>query len=77
MALDAATHVEEGGVVLRRLVRDGTLTIGTLLPATGDLAFLGPPEFAGVDLAVKEINGAGGVLGKDVTQVRDKLKDMQ
>ena len=29
---------------------DGTLTIGTLLPQTGDLAFLGPPEFAGVDL---------------------------
>jgi len=26
---------------------DGTLTIGTLLPQTGDLAFLGPPEFAG------------------------------
>ncbi|SDS23369.1 substrate-binding protein [Nocardioides scoriae] len=49
---------------------DGTLTVGTLLPATGDLAFLGPPEFAGVDLAVKEINQGGGVLGKDVKQVK-------
>ncbi|MGH3385567.1 MAG: ABC transporter substrate-binding protein [Nocardioidaceae bacterium] len=49
---------------------DGTLTIGTLLPSTGDLAFLGPPEFAGVDLAVQEINEAGGVLGKDVEQVK-------
>jgi branched-chain amino acid transport system substrate-binding protein len=48
---------------------DGTLTLGTLLPSTGDLAFLGPPEFAGVDLAVQEINEAGGVLGKDVKQV--------
>jgi branched-chain amino acid transport system substrate-binding protein len=48
---------------------DGTLTIGTLLPQTGNLAFLGPPEFAGVGLAVKEINEAGGVLGKDVTQI--------
>ncbi len=47
---------------------DGTLTVGTLLPSTGDLAFLGPPEFAGVDLAVKDINAAGGVLGKDVAQ---------
>ena len=47
---------------------DGTLTVGTLLPSTGDLAFLGPPEFAGVDLAVKDINEAGGVLGKDVVQ---------
>ncbi len=45
---------------------DGTLTIGTLLPQTGSLAYLGPPEFAGVDLAVKDINAAGGVLGKDV-----------
>jgi ABC-type branched-subunit amino acid transport system substrate-binding protein len=48
---------------------DGTLTIGTLLPQTGSLAFLGPPEFAGVDLAIKEINEAGGVLGKDVAKI--------
>jgi branched-chain amino acid transport system substrate-binding protein len=47
---------------------DGVLTVGTLLPSTGDLAFLGPPEFAGVDLAVKDINEAGGVLGKEVVQ---------
>ncbi|MEU8249203.1 ABC transporter substrate-binding protein [Nonomuraea sp. NPDC048916] len=47
---------------------DGTLTIGTLLPQTGSLAFLGPPEIAGVDVAVKEINEAGGVLGKPVTK---------
>ena len=42
------------------------LKVGTLLPATGDLAFLGPPEFAGVDLAVSEIDAAGGVLGQPV-----------
>ncbi|MEV4171487.1 MULTISPECIES: ABC transporter substrate-binding protein [unclassified Nonomuraea] len=48
---------------------DGTLTLGTLLPQTGSLAFLGPPEFAGVDLALKEINEAGGVLGKPVTKI--------
>jgi neutral amino acid transport system substrate-binding protein len=46
---------------------DGTLAIGTLLPETGSLAFLGPPEFAGVDLAIQEINDNGGVLGQDVT----------
>ena len=50
---------------------DGTLTIGTLLPQSGDLAFLGPPEFAGVDLAVQEINEAGGVVGNDVKKVKD------
>ena len=47
---------------------DGTLRIGSLLPQTGDLAFLGPPEFAGVDLAIQDINAAGGVLGKDVEE---------
>lgn len=47
--------------------KNPTLKIGTLLPATGDLAFLGPPEFAGVDTAVKEIDDAGGVLGQPVT----------
>ncbi len=45
---------------------DGTLTIGTLLPETGNLAFLGPPEIAGVQMAVAEINEAGGFGGKDV-----------
>ncbi|GAB2757607.1 ABC transporter substrate-binding protein [Nocardioides pakistanensis] len=49
---------------------DGTLHVGTLLPQTGDLAFLGPPEFAGVDAAIQDINAAGGVLGKDVTQTK-------
>ncbi|MEV4637160.1 ABC transporter substrate-binding protein [Actinoplanes sp. NPDC049548] len=47
---------------------DGTFKVGTLLPQTGSLAFLGPPEFAGVDLAIKDINAAGGVLGKPVTK---------
>lgn len=45
---------------------NGQLTIGSLLPLTGDLAFLGPPEVAGVKLAIDEMNEAGGVLGKDV-----------
>jgi len=48
---------------------DGTLKIGTLLPQTGSLAFLGPPEFAGVDLAIQDINDAGGVNGKPVEKV--------
>ncbi len=45
---------------------DGVLVIGTLLPVTGDLAFLGPPEVAGARLAVEDINAAGGVLGVPV-----------
>ncbi len=56
---------EEGGSA----EADGQLKIGTLLPETGSLAFLGPPEFAGVDLAVMDINDAGGVLGEDVEAI--------
>ena len=53
----------------------GPLKIGSLLPETGNLAFLGPPEFAGVDLAVKEINDAGGVLGQPVEHIRGDSGD--
>jgi len=54
---------------------DGTLTIGSLLPQTGNLAFLGPPEFAGVELAIQEINEAGGVLGNEVRYVEGDSGD--
>ena len=53
----------------------GPLKIGSLLPETGNLAFLGPPEFAGVDLAVQEINDAGGVLGNPVEHLRGDSGD--
>jgi branched-chain amino acid transport system substrate-binding protein len=55
---------------------DGTLTIGSFLPQTGDLAYLGPPEFAGVDLAVQEINDAGGVLGQPIKQAKGDSGDL-
>jgi branched-chain amino acid transport system substrate-binding protein len=51
------------------------LRIGTLLPATGSLSFLGPPEFAAVDVAIKEINAAGGVLGNPVINIRGDSGD--
>ena len=35
---------------------DLTLKIGTILPQTGSLAFLGPPEEAGVGLAAQDVN---------------------
>jgi len=52
-----------------------SLVLGTLLPATGDLAFLGPPEFAGVELALEEIDAAGGVLGSPVTYIEGDSGD--
>jgi neutral amino acid transport system substrate-binding protein len=54
---------------------DGELVIGTLLPETGDLAFLGPPEIAGARLAIEDINAAGGVLGKDVRLIEGDSGD--
>lgn len=51
------------------------LKIGTLLPETGSLAFLGPPEYAAVDLAVADINAAGGVLGQDVQTIKGDSGD--
>ena len=42
-----------------------TYKAGGILPLTGNLAFLGPPEVAGVGLAISDINAAGGVGGSD------------
>ncbi|THG34645.1 amino acid ABC transporter substrate-binding protein [Glaciibacter flavus] len=46
--------------------RDLSLKIGTILPESGTLAFLGPPEEAGVKAAAKDINAAGDGLKADV-----------
>ena len=45
---------------------DRVLRLGTLLPTTGTSAFLAPAQAAGVELAVREINEAGGVLGAPI-----------
>lgn len=43
-----------------------TLDVGVILPQSGQLEFLSPPMFAGLDLALEEINAAGGVWGNPV-----------
>jgi neutral amino acid transport system substrate-binding protein len=45
-----------------------TFKVAGILPLTGNLAFLGPPEVAGVGLAVSDINAAGGVGGAQACQ---------
>jgi branched-chain amino acid transport system substrate-binding protein len=63
----ATTGAGAGGTVpASTTTTDTPLKIGSLLPTTGSLAFLGPPEIAGVNLGIKEVNDAGGVLGKPV-----------
>ena len=48
---------------------DGELVLGAVLPQSGNLAFLGEPMIAGAEMAVADINAAGGVLDKDVKLV--------
>jgi ABC-type branched-subunit amino acid transport system substrate-binding protein len=55
--------------------QNDTLIVGSMLPATGDLAFLGPPEFAGVEKAILEIDAGGGVLGSPVTYIEGDSGD--
>ena len=53
----AAPSASSGGGAVSKA--DGTFSVGTILPATGNLAFLGPPEVAGVKLAIKDIEATG------------------
>ena len=39
---------------------DFELVIGSVMPETGALAFLGPPMIVSIDLAVEDIQAAGG-----------------
>ncbi|NYE21272.1 ABC transporter substrate-binding protein [Microbacterium immunditiarum] len=46
-----------------------TLKVGTALPQTGNLAFLGPPEEAGVAYAVSQINEVSDTTGLTIDPV--------
>ncbi len=53
----------------------GPLVVGTLLPLTGNLAFLGPPQVAAARLAISDIDAAGGVLGQPVQIIESDSGD--
>jgi ABC-type branched-subunit amino acid transport system substrate-binding protein len=53
----------------------GPLIVGTMLPLTGNLAFLGPPEVAAAKLVLQDINDAGGVLGQPVQLIETDSGD--
>ena len=63
---EANAATDEGPAPAPAGAAGAPLKIGYLLPLTGNLAFLGPPEIAGFDLAISDINAAGGVLGAPV-----------
>ena len=72
---ESKASTDAGPAPVATATTGGPLVIGTLLPLTGSLAFLGPPEVAGVQLAVQEINAAGGVLGAPVQLVEGDSGD--
>lgn len=72
-AVEEAATAEESAAAAE--CKNSTLVVGSLLPATGNLAFLGPPEFAGVEKAIAEIDAAGGVLGAPVTYIEGDSGD--
>jgi ABC-type branched-subunit amino acid transport system substrate-binding protein len=49
----------------------GTIKIGVVLSTTGLLGPMGTDMIKGADLAAKEINDAGGVLGKQIQLVKE------
>lgn len=48
---------------------EGTIKIGVNVELTGEAAVYGQPEKKAIELAVKEINDAGGILGKQVEAI--------
>ncbi|WP_018000652.1 ABC transporter substrate-binding protein [Paracoccus sp. N5] len=46
------------------VAEDGPIKIGVILPMSGGGAYVGEGINAGVEMAVKEVNDAGGVLGR-------------
>ncbi len=48
---------------------DGVLKLGTLVPQSGDLSAIEPSLSTPINMAIEEINAAGGVFGKDVVVV--------
>lgn len=46
------------------------LTIGGILPQTGNLAPIGPPMIQGVAMAIRDINAAGGINGGQVKLIQ-------
>ena len=64
---ETPSETETAAVDVERPDRDDTLDLAYILPESGPLAFLGAPQINGVELAIQDINAAGGVNGNDVT----------
>ncbi len=54
---------------------DGVLRLGTLVPQTGDLSFLGPAMTDSMRIAVTDINASGGVFGTPIELIETDSGD--
>jgi ABC-type branched-subunit amino acid transport system substrate-binding protein len=66
----AATGTKPAGTPAGTAAAGGALKIGLLFDYTGSLAEFGPNMEKGAELAVEQINAAGGVLGKDIELIK-------
>jgi ABC-type branched-subunit amino acid transport system substrate-binding protein len=65
---DAVAETATETATDEEVTADDPLTLAYLLPESGQLAFLGPPIIGGFQLAIDEINEAGGTNGVEVAQ---------
>lgn len=63
---DSGSSTTEGSSTKERGNVDGTLKLGSLTPQSGDLKAIEKSLSTPIDIAIKEINAAGGALGKPV-----------
>jgi branched-chain amino acid transport system substrate-binding protein len=64
----AGCAAPSGGGSSNGPAQDLTLKIGTALPQTGNLAFLGPPEIAGTEFAASDVNAAAAGVTVELIQ---------
>ncbi|MDJ0765942.1 MAG: ABC transporter substrate-binding protein [Myxococcota bacterium] len=57
------------GVPMEETLAETTILLGSILPFSGGLSAYGPQIYQGVQLAVDEINQAGGIFGKQLAVV--------
>lgn len=67
LALGASTLAF--GTTGRAFAQSGPIKIGSILSVTGPAAFLGEDMKAGMELAVEQINAAGGIKGRKIDWV--------
>jgi branched-chain amino acid transport system substrate-binding protein len=72
----AATNAGAEADLSLQAAGDGVLDFGSLFPTSGVLSPLATPMYAGLEVALAEINAAGGVFGNSVTSSHGDAGDI-